>query len=88
MGNFLLRFEKAKVASMDTVSRILFKPFTVTITLLQVLLNRAPTSTQLHPPPPSSFQPPPNSLQHPQQYLNQNWAIFPNLGRKSKSYPF
>ena len=54
-----------------------------------VLLNRAPTSTQLHPPPPSSFQPPPSSLQ---QYLNQkiarNWAIFPNLGRKIKSCPF
>ena len=58
-----------------------------------VLLNRAPTSTnliststQLHLPPPSSFQPPPSSLQHPQQYSNQNiarnWAIFPNLGRK------
>ena len=70
----------------------------------QVLLNCAPrpssihlypapsTSTQLHPPPPSSFQPPPSSLQHPQQYLNQNiarnWAISPNLGRKIKSYPF
>ena len=57
-----------------------------------VLLNRAPTSTQLHPPPPSSFQPPPSSLQHPQQYLNQNiarnWAISPNLGRKTKSCPF
>ena len=67
-----------------------------------VLLNRAPTSTQLHPPPPnfiqlhppppSSFQPPPSSLQHPQQYLNQNiarnWAIFPNLGQKIKSCPF
>ena len=42
---------------------------------LWVLLNRAPTSTQLHPPPPSS-------LQHSQQYLNQNiarnWAISPN----------
>ena len=51
-----------------------------------VLLNHAPTSAQLHPPPPSSFQPPPSSLQHPQQYLNQNiarnWAISPNLGRK------
>ena len=57
-----------------------------------VLLNRALTSTQLHPPPPSSFQPPPNSMQHPQQYLNQNiarnWAIAPNLGQKIKSYPF
>ena len=85
MRNFLLRFEKAKVASMVTVSRILFKPFTVTITLLRVLLNRAPTSTQLHPPPPSS-------LQHPQQYLNQkiarNWAISPNLGRKIRSCSF
>ena len=66
---------------------------------LWVLLNRAPTSTQListstqlHPPPPSSFHPPPSSLQHPQQYLSQNiarnWAISPNLGRKIRSYPF
>ena len=65
----------------------------------QVLLNRAPTSTQListstqlHPPPPSSFHPPPSSLQHPQQYLSQNiarnWAISPNLGRKIKNCPF
>ena len=56
------------------------------------LLNRAPTSTQLHPPPPSSFQLPPSSLQHPPQYLNQNiarnWAISPNLGQKIKSCPF
>ena len=55
--------------------------------------------TNLHLPPPSSFQPlcssfqhPPGSLQQPQQYLNQNiacnWAISPNLGRKIKSYPF
>ena len=53
------------------------------ISLLRVLLNRAPTSTQLHPPPPSSFQSPPSSLQHPQQYLNQNiarnWTISPNF---------
>ena len=52
---------------------------------LWVLLNRAPTSTQLHPHPPSS-------LQHPQQYLNQNfarnWAISPNLGQKIKNCPF
>ena len=58
----------------------------------RILLNRAPSSTQLHPPPPSSFQSPPSSLLHPQQYLNQNiahnWAISPNLGRKIKSYPF
>ena len=57
-----------------------------------VLLNRAPSSTQLHPPPLSSFQLPPSSLQHPQQYLNQNiarnWAISPNLGQKTKSCPF
>ena len=50
------------------------------------------TSTQLHPPPPSSFQPPPSSLQHPQQYLNQNiarnWAISPNLGQKIKNCLF
>ena len=56
-------------------------------------LHPAPsTSTQLHPPPPSSFQPPPSSLQHPRQYLNQNiarnWAISPNLGRKIKNCPF
>ena len=67
-----------------------------------VLLNRAPSSTQLHPPPPSfthlhppppiSFQSPPSSLKHPQQYLNQNigrnWAISPNLDQKIKSCPF
>ena len=35
-----------------------------------ILLNRAPTSTQTHPPTPSSFQPPLSSLQHPQQYSN------------------
>ena len=43
------------------------------------------TSNRLHPSPPSS-------LQHPQQYLNQNiarnWAISPNLGRKTKCCPF
>ena len=57
-----------------------------------VLLNRAPTSIQFHPPPPSSFHPQPCSLQHPQQYLNlnnvRNWANSPNLSRKIKSYPF
>ena len=57
-----------------------------------VLLNQAPSSTQLHPPPPSSFQTPPSFLQHPQQYLHQNvacnWAISPNLGQKIKSRPF
>ena len=50
--------------------------------MARVLLNRAPTSTQLHPPPPSS-------LQHPPQYLDRNiahnWAIFPNLGQKIKN---
>ena len=63
-------------------------------------LHPAPsTSTQLQPPPtssfqppPSSFQPPPSSLQHPQQSLNQNiacnLAICPNLGQKVKSCPF
>ena len=44
--------------------------------LKRVLLKREPSSTQLHPPPASSFQPPLSSLQHPQQYLNQNFAIF------------
>ena len=51
------------------------------------ITNRAPISTQLHPPPPSSFQPPSSSihlhpahfslhlaLQRSQQYLNQNIA--------------
>ena len=56
-----------------------------------VLLNREPTSTQLHPPPPSSFQTPPTSLQHPQRYKNQNiartWAISPNLGWKIQKCP-
>ena len=37
------------------------------------------TITQLHLPPPNSFQHPSSSPQHPQQYLNQNiarnWAI-------------
>ena len=50
------------------------------------------TSTQFHPPPPSSVQQPPSSLQHSQQFLNQNiarnWAISPNLGQKIKSCPF
>ena len=59
---------------------------------LRVLLKSAPTSTQLHPPPHSSFQPTPSSLQYPQQYMNQNiahsWAISPNLGRKIKKCPF
>ena len=58
----------------------------------RVLLNCAPTSTKLHPPPPSSFQPPPSSLQHPQKYSNQsierNWAISPNLDRKIQSSSF
>ena len=48
--------------------------------------------THFHPPPPCSVQPRPSSLQHPQQYLNQNiahnWAISPNLGRKTKCCPF
>ena len=57
-----------------------------------VLPNRAPSSTQLHQPPSSSFQPPPSSLQHPQQYLNQNiarnWAISQKSGPKTKNCPF
>ena len=63
------------------------------------LHSALPSSTQLHPFPPSSFQSAPSSfqpslssLQHPQQYLNQNiarnWAISPNLGQKIKSCPF
>ena len=50
------------------------------------------TSSQLPPPPPSSFQSPPSSLQHPLQHLNQNiarnWPISPNLGQKTKTCPF
>ena len=57
-----------------------------------MLLNHAPASSQLYPPPPSSFQPPPSSLEHTQQYLNQNiarnWAISQTLGQKIKSCPF
>ena len=70
--------------------------------LERVLLNRASTSTQFHPPPPTSIQlistfnqlhtPPPSSLEHSQQYSNQNiarnWAISPDLGRKIQSCPF
>ena len=67
----------------------LLTDFQSEINIFWVLLNRAPTSTQLHPPARSSFQPPPSSLQHPQQFLNQNiarnWAISPNLGQKIKS---
>ena len=63
----------------------------VLLTNKWVLLNRAPISTQVHSPPPSSFQPPLSSLEHPQQYLNQsiarNWAISPNLGQKIKTCP-
>ena len=34
-----------------------------------VLLNHAPTSTHLHPPPPCSFKPPPSSIQlHPAHF--------------------
>ena len=37
--------------------------------LLWVLLNRAPTFTQLNPPPPRSFQPPPSSIHlHPAHF--------------------
>ena len=59
---------------------------------LRVLLNRAPTSTQLISTSTQLHPPPPSSLQHPQQYLNQNiarnWAISPNLGQKIKTCPF
>ena len=58
----------------------------------RVLLNCAPTSTQFHPFPPSTFHPPPSSLQHPQCYKNQiiarNLAISRNLGRKIQSWTF
>ena len=60
-----------------------------------LLLNRAPTSSQLHlpppslyKPPPSSFQSPPSFLQHPQQYLNQNIACnFPKFRTKNQNLP-
>ena len=58
----------------------------------RVLLNRTPTSTQLYPPPPSSFQPPTSCMQRPQQYLNQNiagnWIISLKLGQKVQCCPF
>ena len=64
----------------------------VQFTFIRILLNPATSSTQLHPPPLSSFQSLLSSLQHLQQYLNQNiarnWAISPNLGQKIKSCPF
>ena len=57
-----------------------------------VLLNRVPTSTQLHPPSSSTFQPSPSSLQLPQRHWNQNigrnQAISPNLGQKIQSCLF
>ena len=69
-----------------------YSVFLFSLITFRVLLNRAPTFTQLHPPPPSSTQPPPRSLQHPQQDLNlniaRNWAISPNLGQKIKNCPF
>ena len=59
---------------------------------LWVLPNCAPSSTQFHPSPPSSFQSPPSFLLHPPQYSNKNitcnWAISPNLGRKIQICPF
>ena len=59
--------------------------------LFPFLMTGITKLTQLHPPPPSSFQSPPSSLEHP-QYLDQNiagnWAISPNLDWKIKSYPF
>ena len=59
----------------------------------RVILNHAPTPTQLHtaplssihlhPAPPSLFQVPTSFLQHPQYYKNENtarnWKIHPNL---------
>ena len=61
--------------------------------LNRVLLNFSPsTSTQLFPPPPTSFQPPHSSLRHPKRYENQNiprnWAISPNLGQQCQNSPF
>ena len=41
-----------------------------------VLLNRAPNSTQLHPPPPSSFQPPPSSIHLHPAHFNLHPAHF------------
>ena len=45
-----------------------YSVFLFSLITFRVLLNRAPTSTQLHPPPPSSTQlhlPPPSSFQPP-----------------------
>ena len=95
-------FEALKYSNISTFDSSIRKFEHFNTSIQWVLLNRTPTSTQLHPPlpssiqlhppPPSSFQPPPSSLQHPQQYLNQNiarnWAISPNLGQKLKVVHF
>ena len=53
-----------------------------------VLLKRAPSFTQLHPPLPSSTQlsATPSTIFGPK--YSRNWAISPNLGRKIKIPPF
>ena len=56
-----------------------------------VLINRAPSSTQLHPPPTSSIHLHPAHFSlHPALCKNiaHNWAISPNFGRKIQSCPF
>ena len=45
------------------------------VNYLWVLLNRAPTFTQLHPPPPSSFQPPPSSIHLHPAYFSLHPAL-------------
>ena len=104
---FLFKFNKGNISTISKIFLKLtikapeqrhprhFDKFIFSLLLYfisQILLNRALTCTQLHPPAPSSFHPPFSSLQHPQQWLNQNiarnWAISPNFGRKIKSCPF
>ena len=85
IGNFFTRKNYFNIYLKRLSDWLLFGSNDLWIFFFWVLLNRAPTLTQLHPPPSSS-------LQHPQQYLNQNvvlnWAISPNLGRKIKNCPF
>ena len=57
----------------------------------RVLLNRAPTATQLHPALPSSIQLISvhfSLLHYKNQDIAYNWAFFQNLGQKIKSCPF
>ena len=51
----------------------LWKPQKDSLLMPPRLLNRAPTSTQLHPRPPSSFQSPPSCIHLHPATLTENW---------------